>query len=115
MPALRARESEMSDSELLKLAARACGYEVLYIDDDGGVSCRDGSHSYWWSPLAYDGDALRLAVTLEILVLTARGYAVANGVDSGGTCVRIPFDSDPYAATRRAIVRAAADIGRAMK
>jgi hypothetical protein len=64
-----------------------------------------------WNPINDDGDALRLAVKLELQLdlrhsfHTVRVYGAAEGrIDERAT--------DPYAATRRAIVRAAAAIGR---
>jgi hypothetical protein len=116
MPKIAAKESDVDDlKELLPLAARACGYEVLYIDDDGGVSCRDGSHSYWWSPLTYDGDALRLAVTLGLDVFCRPAqWSECGRIGSAGQR-ELYRGADTYAATRRAIVRAAAAIGMAMK
>lgn len=100
----------MTDRELLELAAKAAGYH-LCERKDGAVSV-DMVHE--WNPLADDGDALRLAVKLGFLV------------DTHGSYVRVsfPYDEplaydekgdDPYAATRRAITRAAAEIGRMME
>lgn len=102
----------MTDQELMMKAAKAAGAHSV-------LEGREGVMVQWspnlrgfsrWNPLADDGDALRLAVKLEILVLTARGFAVANSTDSGegGTVVRIALEGDHCAATRRAIVRAAA-------
>ena len=91
----------MSDRELLELAAKAAGY-VLQETEDGYECNFDDSRI--WNPITDDGDALRLAVKLNI--------------DAGkpGMRLRIEWHSweDPYAATRRAIVRAAAEIGRQM-
>jgi hypothetical protein len=58
-----------------------------------------------WNPLTDDGDALRLAVKLDLIV------TIGAARDCDG---RLSLDNsdDPYAATRRAIVRAAAEIGR---
>lgn len=115
----------MSDKELLELAAKAAGVKALWVktlwSPDGELRDCTNDHPQKiysappWNPLTDDGDALRLAVKCEILVLTARGVAVANAVDSGGTCERLRSDPDPYAATRRAIVRAAAEIGKEKK
>jgi hypothetical protein len=48
-----------------------------------------------------------------------RPTAVHNGVaiwlDHASDFIEEPHGKDPYAATRRAIVRAAAEIGKAMK
>lgn len=76
-----------------------------------------------WNPLIEDGDALRLAVKLSLSVFTPGGdgdFAVASiedGVltDDGDTWIQEWVkNGDKLAATRRAIVRAAAEIGRAM-
>jgi hypothetical protein len=106
-----------TDRELLELAAKAAGYQLHVWGTKGAenVARIDLPNNPRWNPLTDDGDALRLAVKLEILVLTARGFAVANATDAGGTCERILSDSDPYAATRRAIVCAAAAIGETME
>ena len=64
-----------------------------------------------WNPLTDDGDALRLAVKLQIDIELYGDHVVA-WFDGGyiGTG-RIHYDNDQYAATRRAIVRAASAIG----
>jgi hypothetical protein len=92
----------MTDRELLEAAAKAAGYEfrVETYRDDFQVLVGGGL----WNPLTDDGDSLRLAVKLNI--------------DHGNPGMRLSIDwqpgADPYAATRRAIVRAAAEIGRTM-
>ena len=107
----------MTDRELLEAAAKAAGIETqgwrahesrpgLYM-----LPIAETGAYVVWNPLVDDGDALRLAVKLGILVLTARGFAVANSTGSDGGCVaRIALNdsTDNYAATRLAIVRAAA-------
>lgn len=109
----------MSDyHELLKLAAKAAGIEFDFCRSDlGGCQIRKGLTSGWWNPLEDDGDALRLAVKLNMHVIVdgenkhvrvyARSWAKAD--EDYGTC---GFGDDPYAATCRAIVRAAAEIGK---
>lgn len=111
----------MSDRDLLALAAKAAGYEVgLYhttISDGSATKeilyCRDGKAVRTaWNPLTDDGDALRLAVKLSLCIDTHCGlntYAWLG--DSEGI---EEHANDPYAASRRAIVRAAAEIGKAM-
>ena len=101
----------MTNRELLELAAKAAGIEhVTPMMVEWGK----------WNPLTDDGDALRLAVKLELSVYppqpkTANYYAscVQNHEATIDCCE--PSESDPYAATRRAIVRAAAEIGKGMK
>ena len=105
----------MSDRELLALAAKAAGYEVE-VDHKGVFHIHEGiGPQSWrpWNPLTDDGDALRLAVKLEmdLIVHKKLSSAAADGF------LRRSEDhkGDSYAATRRAIVRAAAEIGRNMK
>lgn len=112
----------MTDKELLELAAKAAGIEVTGYDDIIGLQYVNGSddspYTDYWNPLESDADALRLAVKLGI----NKGFGFAIGdtsaiaSTSGGIAQEenIEADTDPYAATRRAIVRAAAEIGRAM-
>ena len=88
-----------SDRELLEKAAKAAGYGVEVVssrEQDGTVSFYMKPDLLWWNPLEDDGDALRLAVKLFLWEAVRDGY---QHVDS---------DNDFYAATRRAIVRAAA-------
>lgn len=115
----------MNDKELLELAAKAYGIEVVHMCDpvESGETGSDFFHAdgKYWNPLTDDGDALRLAVKLELglhVDLCKCWVCVFYGNDfiddgfskDGGITV-----DDPYAATRRAIVRAAAEIGRKMK
>ncbi len=90
----------MTDKELLELAAKAAGMPVI---DSGGLGLRissDGCKAgYMWNPLTDDGDALRLAVKLGLTI------SPTGNLDFVFACV----------STRRAIVRAAAEIGKEMK
>jgi hypothetical protein len=104
----------MSDREMLELAAKAAGFQNYTIRGDT-VYVKTGTarvdSGYYWNPLTDDGDALRLAVKLNIDVCFGANYVIARG------SVQMPIvnnANDPYAATRRAIVRAAAAIGRNM-
>jgi len=97
---------EMTDRELLELAAKAAGIDTAVLSDENdGASGR-------WNPLEDDGDALRLAVKLFITVAVEEGYTDAVSIWKAH---REEHDGDPCAATRRAIVRAAAVIGEQMK
>ena len=95
----------MTDRELLELAAKAEGIEF----SEPKLIGLDG-----WNPLTDDGDALRLAVKLKLDVLTdcLDGVCISSA-QLEEQCE--PDLGDPYAATRRAIVRAAAEIGKGMK
>lgn len=94
----------MTDRELLELAAKAAGVEgrirQFQLPYRSEIHIGIGKHR--WNPLTDDGDALRLAVKIGWL---------PDRVEFAG----LAMSHDPYAATRRAIVRAAAEIGRAMK
>jgi hypothetical protein len=73
---------------------------------------------YWdkWNPLTDDADAFRLAVKLSLDVLQnpmgQTTCCIVMGDDAQECEVLEDYNGDPYAATRRAIVRAAAEIGR---
>ena len=87
----------MTDHELLEAAAKAAGYDFVIG---------------YWNPLTDDGDALRLAVKLGITVY--QNLAEAGWDDDEGNPRTVwEGGDDQYAATRRVIVRAAAEIGRA--
>lgn len=94
----------MNDKELLELAAKAAGLLHLINAEVFG-----GEYAGQWNPLDDDGDALRLAVKLNITVHPGFVYMPTGRL----------FDFRDYAnqpaATRRAIVRAAAEIGRGIE
>ena len=111
----------MTDLELMKRAAKAAGMVVhrgsgwqsdkLFMPTVG-----DGTVTgVQWDPLDDDGDALRLAVKCNISIIRlddGKADAVWNDAQNS---LHIESSTDDYAATRRAIVRAAAEIGRGMK
>jgi hypothetical protein len=89
----------MTDRELLRGAAKAAGYWNAKFD------CPDRLPRAGWNPLTDDGDALRLAVRLGIHITNSGIDAWASTLSTDAT---EPLGGNPYAATRRAIVRAAA-------
>lgn len=128
---------QLTDRELLDKAAKAAGIGPLDFD----YAKREGHGLYlgprlpmpqgvvmgamWthWNPLKNDGDALRLAVQLHISI-----YADDHGLVAGVTKAQRQAETDDpethigycegrepdsYAATRRAIVRAAAKMADA--
>lgn len=113
--------SQSTEKEMLELAAKAAGYSHLtYLDHQ----CKDGQvvtghyeplSESCINPLTDDGDALRLAVNLGIGFQSYQrlGYSVATAeLLTNSILTKEPHNtSDQYAATRRAIVRAAAEIG----
>lgn len=118
-PTTRSGNTGAPDRELLELAAKAAGIgggwdwprgakQPTFWRDSGGKA---------WNPLADDADALRLAVKLRIGIgdrlSTVTSFCHQSMSKGAIYCEEIGV-SDPYAATRRAITRAAAAIGRTM-
>jgi len=97
----------MTDKELLELAAKAAGIEWPQKISDFSRQY-DGVRS--WNPLTDDGDALRLAVKLSLSIWRYDTLSTSKPNFTDWQCDE--RGDDPYAATRRAIVRAAAEIGR---
>ena len=102
----------MTDRELLEAAARAAGLEPSHYTMD--------VKNWSWNPLTDDGDALRLAVALDIRLTPGAAdspYAVAEWwVRPSLTALdfeRVLVEGDRAAALRRATVMAAAAIGAA--
>ncbi len=124
----------MSDRDLLEWAAKAAGIEVFgwFNDECDGEFWADISPNEQvtqWNPLVDDGDALRLAVKLGIVCSAGRHPKYVHDDDTMQAWAS-PDDrlttiyegaewskqsGDPYAATRRAIVRAAASIGQSQE
>ena len=108
-----------TDRELLELAAKAAGQERSAAGDPWS-----NARGQLWAPLTDDGDALRLAVKLrfrlECMTLQTAASTfdrkISKPVDHTADQEHDlwPFERCPYAATRRAIVCAAAEIGRQM-
>jgi hypothetical protein len=105
-----------TDRELLEAAATAAGI-YYWIDADAVVTHSDTPGSTReWNPLTDDGDALRLAVKADIDLVQFSDFARADYmIGTGYFSVNELYGTDPLAATRRAIVRAAAEIGKEMK
>lgn len=102
------------DRELLELAAFAAGMRVRrYIGNLVHLD-NDGLDAGAWNPLDDDGDALRLANALGFNQYHVRSTAYVEDLDSGVE-IREDHRDDINKATRRAIVRAAAEIGKQMK
>lgn len=120
-----------NERELLELAAKAAGYDVVWNEHWQCFQHRNpspdkfGNVRHPWVPLDDDGDALRLGVLLGININIDLTYYDTNGELSPYTEAAVVRDdveawpsefhsNDAMKATRRAIVRAAAEIGRAM-
>lgn len=96
----------MTDKELLEKAAKAADEGIVFYGE-----CLRAQTGREWNPITDDGDALRLAVKLG---LDIEFYETSTHVydDKSEKSFEEEHDGDPYAATRRAIVKAAAEIGK---
>lgn len=111
----------MDDRELLELAAKAAGYGYGEFVKGGIVFATEDS---LWNPLTDDADAFRLAVQLELEVSfigddtdgrdseCSVGYPESAERPCKIKYVFEPHNGDIFAATRRAIVRAAAMLAK---
>ena len=112
----------MTDREMLELAAKAAGFNFKWFKVKqwknmkgkigpyryftGTVDVYGSHHTKPWNPLTDDGDALRLAVKLHMQVSITTESCRAETLPVLGVMVN---DNDEFAATRRAIVMAAAN------
>jgi len=107
----------MTDRELLELAAKAAGISVgwsslaqtMFRDDKG-------FDDYVWNPLTDDSDALQLAVICCLSMDLFDNEVIVGYTPNSNDCSQVVEATglDPYTAARRAIVRAAAEIGKEM-
>lgn len=122
----------MPDEEkrLLEMAAKAYWADeiddvcsIRWLEDDQCIGYTHGDNQdhngadqeFRWNPLEEDADALRLAVKLEMRLELDNHWRRASAQQiPNGQWFTVGHDGDPCAATRRAIVRAAADIGEKM-
>lgn len=119
-----------TDRELLELAAKSAGYEVTGYEEGELFEIRHGlpfaawidalheeRGSGYWNPLKDDGDLLRLAMKLRILLTVDYEKRCAEArYGLPGTfnvyLEAVDFDDDEMPAVRLAGVRAAAEIGK---
>jgi hypothetical protein len=94
----------MDDTQLIELAYKAFM--------NGANLWEDKDMAKRWNPLESDSDALRLAVKLRMHV-SFFGDAIGIGTPGGGYN-ETKWVDDANAVARRAITRAAAEIGKAM-
>jgi len=117
----------MSDKALLEAAAAAAGYRIVSWSAIDDVPCPvveemkppKSVRPFLWAPHRLDGDAFRLGVKLKMGLhyesqifdgRTERIVEVYSGHRPDGSChcETVSYTDDPLAATRLAIVRAAA-------
>ncbi|HET8688220.1 MAG TPA: hypothetical protein VFM18_16430 [Methanosarcina sp.] len=105
--------------ELVFLAAKACGMKLEYDSYSGFFWIESQYSGVWWSPLYNDGDALRLAVALNLRIDTGHKlypfeYTTVSTLLEEFKC-KEQHKGDPEMATRLAIVRVAAEIGKTIE
>lgn len=98
----------MSDKELIALAAKAAGIEGNWRELPGRPEQFIKMDYKPWNPLGDDGDALRLAVKLCMICDFGTHGVLIEARNGPGPCTEV----GDY---RRAIVRAAAEIGTTMQ
>jgi hypothetical protein len=120
----------VTDRELLELAALAAGINIYAYENGVIPILNEGELETRWNPLTDDGDALRLAVKLRLSVqINDASIVIGFNQDADGN-TRSPLYEYPEGeydsefeirhinhdkATRLAIVRAAAEVGKNMK
>lgn len=118
----------MNDQELLEMAAKAAGIKIDKSEFNGGgrgntgFDCLGNAVLDWhngktWNPLTEDRDALRLAVKLQLQITPGtynKDEFTAFHAGKGEAIEHWSTMQDEEMATRRAIVRAAAEIGKLM-
>jgi len=102
----------MNDQTLLESAAKAAGIGPVLCFESARNCLRIGDRESYrlWRPLDDDGDALRLAIKLGICIVFIEDHdSVAAEHSLHGVMIIEAMDD---LGTRRAIVRAAAEIGK---
>lgn len=101
----------MTDRELLELAAKAAGLIVITDAKDRGLWMAGLEDE--WNPLTDDGDALRMAVKLRMIIDPYAGLVGVPGNTNGTMRAMVPIinKGNMQEAMRRAIVTVAAKIG----
>lgn len=108
----------MEDRRLLELAAKAAnmthlayreGWDCMAVYNPAGYF----EYDTYWNPLKDDGDALRLAVKLHLSIEMSQELVMVGCDEKFSGWFEERTGVDPSEATRRAIVRASAEIGEA--
>lgn len=111
----------MTDRELLEFAAKAIDRKLEQFFDKRYIIRDVDNQPVYWNPLTDDGDAFRLLCDKSIRIVESNGGAYRavqftvhpETADEAVHEVEIEWPHTP-AATRFAITRAAAEIGKAM-
>ena len=122
--------NEMTEREMLEFAAKAAGItlkpmevkNVEFMGDDHFIGFMTDPNQWgrgWFDPLTDDGDALRLAVKLGLIVCVMlepgfTGVYIGSDSPCGKYDIVEMHGDNEVAATRLAITSAAAEIGKRM-
>lgn len=104
----------MTDKELLKLAAKACGLEIEFFGIRKEICKLTNGKS--WNPLTDKYDCLQMEIYLKLDIIWqvgSQGWAISDGLN-GLDCLDgrfLAFNID----RQRASTMAAAEIGKGMK
>lgn len=98
----------MTDREMLELAAKAAGIEIDPLD-----AAHEPDDWLAWNPIKYEGDRYRLARSCN-LIIDFDGGEVRFFVGLGHWPRMFCFEKGNDEDEGRAVVEAAAEIGRAM-
>lgn len=118
----------MTDIEMMELAALAAGYVIesytasgaAWVYPKGAPLTNDGDLPiFWWNPKDNDDDSRRLEVALGMQVDIGKAphesvYATITTAENH-LVASMKLGPDPYAATRLAVLRAAAEVGKRMR
>lgn len=105
-----------TDRELLELAAKANRHGTEWQWDEmcgAFYRYREDGRPIRWNTLDSNNDAFRLATHFEFDIGWGKNFVVVTDVRRDISATE-PFSDSKDAALRRAITRAAAEIGRAM-
>jgi hypothetical protein len=108
-----------NDIELLQLAAQAAGYKLMPWDNAIGFVIRDSAgHPQKWNALLDDGDCFRMVIACDIDIEFDPTEQRTIATHSDGERCQQYWDglvTGKATATRRAAVRAAAEIQKAKR
>ena len=104
-----------ADRVLLKQVAMALGaISFEEVDGEGYANLRfaDGSMIHSWNPLQFSNDGFDLLTTLDVYVFQSLDTHETQASAPGHKVIYQLWNDDRAAATRRAVVRGAAEIGK---
>lgn len=107
----------MNNRELLEMAAKSADMKCVWSDEYNTMYFPGLESMGVWNPIDSDGDAFRLLCALGMALAVQYGEISVGSNYKYGIIVTERFEdyqNDKHAATRLAIVKCAAEIGRAM-